>query len=133
MVDRSDEARVNAAVEHLFRHESGKLAASLTRTFGLSRIETVEDIVQEALLAALRAWSFRGIPENPTAWLHRVAKNKAVDHIRKRNRESHEPLEMLPGMRAASQTIEIEQNFLSWEIQDSQLRMMFACFHPGIP
>src|ERR1019366_8757078 len=124
---------VNDVVEHLFRQESGKLSASLARAFRLSKLGEVEDIVQDTLLAALKVWSFRGVPENPTAWLHRVAKNKAVDHIRKRNRESHEPLEMLPGMRAASQTIEIEQNFLSWEIQDSQLRMLFACCHPGIP
>jgi RNA polymerase sigma factor (sigma-70 family) len=133
MADRSDKARVNAAVEHLFRHESGKLAASLTRTFGLSRIETVEDIVQEALLAALRAWSFRGIPENPTAWLHRVAKNKAVDLIRKRRQAAEEPLDLLPGLREATASLEIERNFLAWEIEDSQLRMMFACCHPGIP
>jgi len=126
-------AHVNEVVVHLFRQESGKLAASLTRAFGLQRIGVVEDIVQDTLLAALNTWSFRGIPENPTAWLHRVAKNKAVDWIRKRNREPRELEEMLPGMRAASDTLNIEQNFLSWEIGDSQLRMMFACCHPGIP
>ncbi len=129
----SPNARVSEVVEHLFRQESGKLAATLARAFRLSKLDEVEDIVQDTLLAALTGWSFRGVPENPTAWLHRVAKNKAVDLIRKRNRESHEPSEMLPGMRAASRTLEIEQNFLSWEIEDSQLRMMFACCHPGIP
>jgi RNA polymerase sigma factor (sigma-70 family) len=126
-------AQINAVVEHLFRQESGKLASSLARAFGLSKLDEVEDVVQDALLAALTDWSFRGIPENPTAWLHRVAKNKAIDLIRKRNRESHESLELLPGMRAASHTLEIERNFLAWEIEDSQLRMMFACCHPGIP
>ena len=126
-------AQVNDIVEHLFRQESGKLVSSLARAFGLSRLDAVEDVVQDALLAALNNWSFRGIPENPTAWLHRVAKNKAVDLIRKRNRESRETAEMLPGMRAALLSLGIEQNFLSWEIEDSQLRMMFACCHPGIP
>src|SRR5580658_7103927 len=100
--------RVNEVIEHLFRQESGKLSATLTRAFHLSKLDEVEDIVQDTLLAALTGWSFRGIPENPTAWLHRVAKNKAVDLIRKRNRESHEELEMLPGMRAASHSLEIE-------------------------
>jgi RNA polymerase sigma factor (sigma-70 family) len=127
------DARVSDVVEHLFRKESGKLAATLARAFRLSKLDEVEDIVQDTLLAALTGWSFRGVPENPTAWLHRVAKNKAIDLIRKRNRESHEASEMLPGMKAASRTLEIERNFLSWEIEDSQLRMMFACCHPGIP
>src|SRR5271156_5832790 len=106
-------AEVNAVVEHLFRQESGKLASSLARAFGLSKLDEVEDVVQDALLAALRNWSFRGIPDNPTAWLHRVAKNKAVDLIRKRNRESQESMEMLPGMKAGYQSLEIERNFLA--------------------
>jgi RNA polymerase sigma factor (sigma-70 family) len=126
-------AQVNEVVEHVFRQESGKLAASLARAFGLQRIGVVEDIVQDTLVAALDSWRFRGIPENPTAWLHRVAKNKAIDWIRHRNRQSRDEIQMIPGMQAASRTLEIEQNFLSWEIGDSQLRMMFACCHPGIP
>ena len=124
---------VNEVVEHLFRKESGKLAASLARAFGLQKLGVVEDIVQDTLVSALNTWSFRGIPENPTAWLHRVAKNKAIDWIRHRNLEVREENQMLPGMQAASRTLDIEQNFLSWEIGDSQLRMMFACCHPGIP
>jgi RNA polymerase sigma-70 factor (ECF subfamily) len=124
--------QVGEVVEHLFRKESGKLSASLARAFGLQKLGVVEDIVQDTLLAALDSWSYRGIPENPTAWLHRVAKNKAVDWIRKRNLEPREMSEMLPGMRAASDTLNLEQHFLSWEIGDSQLRMMFACCHPGI-
>lgn len=120
-------------VENLFRNESGKLASSLARAFGLNKLGVVEDIVQDTLLAALDTWSFRGIPENPTAWLHRVAKNKAIDWIRHRNIEAKEELDALPGMLAASETLSIEQHFLTWEISDSQLRMMFACCHPGIP
>lgn len=125
--------RVNEVVEHLFRKESGKLAASLARAFGLQKLGIVEDIVQDTLVAALNTWSFRGIPENPTAWLHRVAKNKAIDWIRHRNLEVRVENLMLPGMQAASRTLDIEQNFLRWQISDSQLRMMFACCHPGIP
>jgi RNA polymerase sigma factor (sigma-70 family) len=124
---------VSAVVEHLFRQESGKLASSLIRAFGLSRLGEVEDIVQDALLSALRTWSFRGIPENPTAWLHRVARNKAIDLLRSRRRQSEESLDLIPGLTEASFTLQLERNFLSWEIEDSQLRMMFACCHPGIP
>ena len=128
-----NEVSAHAVVEHLFRQESGKLASSLTRAFGLSRLGDVEDIVQDTLLAALRTWSFRGIPDNPTAWLHRAARNRAIDRIRKGVRESREVAEMVLGMREAAVALEIEQNFLAWEIQDSQLRMMFACCHPELP
>lgn len=123
---------VHAVIAHLFRQEAGKLASSLTRAFGLSRLGDVEDIVQDALLAALNIWSFRGVPENPTAWLHRVAKNKAVDRIRRRKYESEGSIDLIPGLREASYTAQLERNFLSWEIDDSQLRMMFACCHPGL-
>jgi RNA polymerase sigma factor (sigma-70 family) len=123
---------VSETVENLFRKESGKLASSLSRAFGLSNLGTVEDIVQDTLLAALESWSFRGLPENPTAWLHRVAKNKAIDRIRKRNLERTHQEESIPGLSAASHSFELEQHFLTWEISDSELRMMFACCHPGI-
>ncbi len=133
MDDPSLEPCVSEAVEHLFRQESGKLSASLARAFHLSKLGEVEDIVQDTMLAALTGWAFRGVPENPTAWLHRVAKNKAVDYIRRRQLYAEEPLELLPGMLAATASLEIERNFLAWEVEDSQLRMMFACCHPGIP
>jgi RNA polymerase sigma-70 factor (ECF subfamily) len=120
-------------VENLFRHEAGKLAASLSRAFGLSKLNIVEDLVQDALLSALRTWSFHGVPPNPTAWLHRVAQNKAIDLLRHRSRESSEPVELVPGFRGAAYSMEIEQFVMPWEIEDSMLRMMFACAHPGIP
>lgn len=68
---------VNTLVEHLFRHEAGKLVATLTRIFGLTNIELAEDIVQDTLLTALDHWSVRNIPRNPAAWLTQVAKRKA--------------------------------------------------------
>jgi RNA polymerase sigma factor (sigma-70 family) len=124
---------VNTVIAHLFRQESGKLAATLARVFRLSRLEEVEDIVQDTMFAALAAWSFRGVPAYPTAWLHQVGRNKAVDYIRKRRHRDEEPLELHPGLRDQVAELELERNFLSWEIADSQLRMMFACCHPGIP
>jgi RNA polymerase sigma factor (sigma-70 family) len=129
----TDQKQINAVVEDLFRSEYGKLAASLVRAFRLPHLEEVEDIVQDTMLAALTGWSFRGVPEYPTAWLHRVAQNKAVDYIRKRRMRGEEPFELHPGLQQAIAELELERNFLSWEIEDSQLRMMFACCHPGIP
>ena len=68
-------------VASLFRHESGRLVASLTRLFGPHQIDLAEDVVQEALETALQAWKFK-IPDNPSAWLSRVARNRALDIIR---------------------------------------------------
>ena len=55
--------------EHFFRHEHGRLVASLTRLFGVHNLDLVEDVVQDAFVRALEVWKFRGMPENPSAWL----------------------------------------------------------------
>jgi len=71
----------HALVEHFFRHESGRLVAVLTRSLGVRRLELVEDVVQAALAQALQAWSRRGVPDDPAAWLFRTARNLAVDAL----------------------------------------------------
>jgi RNA polymerase sigma-70 factor (ECF subfamily) len=68
---------IQQTVDHLFRHESGKMIAVLSKLLGLQNIETAQDIVQDALVQAMKSWGFNGLPENPSAWLYRVAKNKA--------------------------------------------------------
>src|SRR5690349_7610766 len=60
-------------VYHYFRHEYGRLVALLVRRVGLAHLEAVEDAVQGALLSALTAWVGNGVPDNPSAWLFRVA------------------------------------------------------------
>src|SRR5215212_2035431 len=76
----------NQVVDHLFRHESGKMIAVLSKLLGLQNLQTAQDIVQDTLLQALYTWSYKGLPENPVAWLYRVAKNKAVDYLRREKR-----------------------------------------------
>ena len=66
-------------VDHLFRYEAGKMIAVLTRLFGMHNLSMAEDVVQEAFLKAIQTWKFNSIPENPSAWLMQVAKNKALD------------------------------------------------------
>ena len=68
----------NQLVEHFFRHESANLIAVLTRAFGIRRLDLVEDMVQVAMLEAMHAWKQRGVPDNPSAWIHRAAKNRIV-------------------------------------------------------
>src|SRR5260370_7791259 len=71
------------ASDHLFRHEAGRMVATLTRVFGVHNLALAEDVVQEALCRALEVWKFRGMPENPSAWLMTTAKNQAVDVLRR--------------------------------------------------
>ena len=109
-------------VEHFFRHESGRLVAALVRRYGAARLEMIEDAVQSALSAALATWSRRGVPENPSAWLTRVAQNQIVDQLRRdgtvdRATERHEIGEAAPPPAVA---------FVS-EIEDDELRMLFVC------
>jgi predicted RNA polymerase sigma factor len=61
--------------DHLFRREAGRLVATLTRIFGVHNLALAEDVVQDAFCRALEVWKFRGMPENPSAWLmaHRKA------------------------------------------------------------
>src|SRR5438876_1761275 len=66
------------SVEDLFRRESGHLVAALTRVFGPSNLTLVEDVVQDALMAAMQAWRF-GPPRDPKAWILQTAKNRAID------------------------------------------------------
>ncbi len=125
---------VNAVLDHLFRHESGKMVAVISRLLGLQNLETAQDIVQDTLLQAMGTWSFGNIPDNPPGWLYRVAKNKAIDHLRRKKKFkeiSPEYAYLLQSEWTLSPTI--NNLFVENEIQDSQLRMMFACCHPSIP
>ena len=121
-------------VDHLFRQEAGKMVAVLTKLFDLPNVETAQDIVQETLLAALEAWKLGAVPDNPRAWLYRAAKNRALDHLRRRrtwqDRIAPGIAQALEHESAAQQQLDVL--FLAAEIEDSQLRMLFACCHPAL-
>lgn len=120
---------VNQLVDHLFRREAGKMVSVLTRHFGFAQREIAEDLVQETLIAALSAWRV-SVPDDPTAWLHRVARNKALDFLRRDAHFQKISAELL----YFDETQATEGDWFSdEEIKDSQLRMMFACCHPALP
>jgi RNA polymerase sigma factor (sigma-70 family) len=124
---------IEQTVDHLFRHESGKMISVLTKLLGLQNMETAQDIVQDALVQAMKSWSYHGLPENPQAWLYRVAKNKAIDYLR-RERKFKEISPQYGYLLKSEYTLTptVNKFFLEGEIQDSQLRMVFACCHPSI-
>jgi RNA polymerase sigma factor (sigma-70 family) len=123
---------VSQLVEHLFRHEAGKMVATLTRIFGIEHLTLAEDVVQEALARALQTWPYRGIPENPSAWIMRASRNLALDVIRREKvfRAKEAEIARLIERDGAAPEAAI---FPEHEIADDRLRMMFVCCHPVIP
>jgi RNA polymerase sigma factor (sigma-70 family) len=123
---------VSGVVEHLFRHESGKMVATLTRIFGIEHWNLAEDVVQEALSRALQTWPYRGVPENPSAWIMRASRNLALDVIRREKTFRAKESEIARLMEGDGSAPEAAVS-LGHEIADDRLGMMFVCCHPVIP
>ena len=116
-------------VPHLFRTEYGKIVSVLVKQFGLEQIDVAEDIASETFLAALESWSFKGVPDNPTAWLYAVAKNRVRSHLVRSQKVSESGPNELENVPAATVDVDLSHE----NIFDSQLRMIFAVCHPSIP
>jgi RNA polymerase sigma factor (sigma-70 family) len=122
---------VSQLVEHLFRHEASKMVATLTRIFGIEHWNLAEDVVQEALSRALQTWPYRGVPENPSAWIMRASRNLALDVIRRQKIFRAKEAEIVRLIERDGSTPEAPI-FPEHEIADDRLRMMFVCCHPII-
>jgi RNA polymerase sigma factor (sigma-70 family) len=118
-------------VDHLFRREAGKMVSYLTRLFGLSRLSLAEDVVQDALCQALQSWSVDGLPDNPSAWLMRVARNRAIDLVRRDSHLGELAPELTTLLQQREKSLESQPDFEK-AIQDDQLRLMFSCCHPEL-
>ncbi len=117
-------------VPHLFRTEYSKIAAVLSKLFGFEHLEVAEDIASETFLSALETWSFKGVPENPVAWLYAVAKNKARNHLKRANVFTDKVASQLS--HSTPQNPEPDIDLSDGNIADSQLQMLFAVCHPSI-
>ncbi|HEX5490116.1 MAG TPA: DUF6596 domain-containing protein [Candidatus Udaeobacter sp.] len=124
---------VSQLVEHLFRHESAKMVATLTRIFGIEHLTLAEDVVQEALGRALQTWPYRGVPENPSAWIMRASRNLALDVIRREKVFRGKEAEIARLIEAGGSSSQGLVGFSENEIADDRLRMIFVCCHPVIP
>jgi RNA polymerase sigma-70 factor (ECF subfamily) len=104
-----------------FRREAGRLTAGLTRAFGPGRLTLAEDVVQETFLRAMHDWPTRGVPPSPSAWLARVARNLAIDRLRREGLYSDE---------AALEFVAIDPGEPA--MMDDELAMLLMCGHPAL-
>jgi RNA polymerase sigma factor (sigma-70 family) len=117
-------------IPHLFRTEFRKIMAVLCKLFGIDHIEIAEDVASATFLSALETWTYKGIPENPTAWLYAVAKNKAINYLNRNHLFTDKIIKEIK--HDASEIQEINIDLSDENINDSQLQMLFAICHPAI-
>lgn len=118
-------------IPHLFRTEYRKIVSVLCKRFGFDQMEIAEDIASDTFLAAAQTWGLEGLPQNPTAWLYTVAKNKAKNYLQR-----HHLFETKISTTLKTQSLHIAEHDIDLSpqnINDSQLQMMFAICHPSIP
>lgn len=118
-------------IPQLFKTEYRKIISVLCKLFGIVHIEIAEDITNDTFLLAAETWGLKGIPENPTAWLYTVAKNKTKDYL-KRHKTFSEKI-VIDLKQQQHQSEEIDLDLSHQNITDSQLQMMFAICNPIIP
>ncbi|MGO3164223.1 MAG: RNA polymerase sigma factor [Sphingobacteriaceae bacterium] len=111
---------------HLFRQEYAKMTAVICRHFGLKHIEIAEDIASDTFLKASEHWAINGIPENPTAWLYRVAKNKTKDYFKNLSVFETKIKNEQPANIQNEYVFEFDNQIVS----DSQLAMIFTVCNP---
>lgn len=117
-------------IPNLFRTEYRKIVSVLYKRFGFDQIETAEDIAADTFLSAAQTWAFKGIPQNPVAWLYFVAKNKAKNHLQ---RNLVFDSKIADQLKRSPEAYQAEIDLSTQNINDSQLQMMFAVCHPSIP
>jgi RNA polymerase sigma-70 factor (ECF subfamily) len=118
-------------IPHLFRTEYRKIVSVLCRLFGIEHIEIAEDIVSDTFLSASELWGLKGLPENPTAWLYVVAKNKTKDYFKRHSLFAQNVSKAIRYHEATSEEIEIDLSVKN--INESQLAMIFVACHPCNP
>jgi len=125
-------ASTGTLLEHLFRHQAGRMVAHLARLLGPAHLDLAEEAVQDAMLRALRTWPYSGVPDNAAAWLFRVAHNAAIDVVR-RHQLIGEKNDAVVAELSRSAAGVPEDPLVEEELRDDELRMIAMCCHPEIP
>jgi RNA polymerase sigma factor (sigma-70 family) len=112
----ADRTASERELEQIVREHAGRLAAALVRITG--DFATAEDLVQDAVLAALQRWPIEGVPNRPDAWLFTVARNRGLDALRRQSNYRAKLAELQRPVPSAS---------------DDRLRLIFTCCHPALP
>src|SRR5438094_9743673 len=128
----SPPGEITQVVEHFFRHEAGKMISTLARIFGIEHLNLAEDVGQETLARALQTWPYYGVPKNPSAWITQVAKNLALDLVRREKVFRNKQIEISSFMEQPGPG-RSDLLFCENPIEDDRLRMMFVCCHPLVP
>jgi RNA polymerase sigma-70 factor, ECF subfamily len=114
-------------IEKIFRDEAGRALATLIRLVG--DFDLAEDVLQEAFAVALERWPKENPPSNPRAWLVNVARNKAIDRVRRqiafRGKQGELVHEMLHNAAASDEGSDVTA------LDDDMLRLIFTCCHPA--
>jgi RNA polymerase sigma-70 factor, ECF subfamily len=118
--------QVHQQVEAVWRIEAAKLIATLARM--LREVGLAEEFAQDAMVSALERWPAEGVPDNPGAWLMTTARNRALDHLRRRRMLSakHEAI----GHELEAQQLERPADAAEDDIGDDLLRLIFVACHP---
>src|SRR5688500_11871822 len=109
------------------------MVSVLTKIFGTANLETAEDVVQQTYIDAISLWKLKGIADIPSAWLFRVAKNKAIDIIRRNKHSVQYDFSADERILLTSEytlTVTMENLWKEEFVKDDLLRMMFTCCHP---
>lgn len=128
-------------VERLFREESGRLIALLTRLLGPAHLALAEDVTQEAFIAALGSWPRRGVPDNPSAWLLQVARRRALDVLRRDQSFAARAGDIAAELESAADALDAHDTLTAQAesaradddpFADDRLRMILLCCHPVV-
>lgn len=119
---------IDRLLADLYQLHSRKILATLIRLLG--DFELAEESMQEAFAAALSQWPVQGVPEKQVAWLIRIARNKGIDQIRRRQSARHYAREQVDAEPEAD--ADSAQLFDEHSIKDDQLRLIFTCCHPSL-
>ena len=119
-------------VDHLFRDRAGQMVALLTRVFGPAHLELAEEVVQDALVKALQQWPFSGIPDNPAGWLFHVARNGALDALRRDASFRGRAADVSAELTRIADSLDRPDASLDDVLRDDELRMVFLCCHPAL-
>src|SRR5579863_8422622 len=116
-----------AGIERFYREEFGRILATLIRVLG--DFDLAEDAAQEAFASAVEQWHRDGLPENPRAWIIGVARNKAIDRIRKQGRFNDRREELIRMAESGDDRAEPDS---AGALPDERLRLIFTCCHPAL-